>query len=457
MFYLKRINTQDLKKTCLSAFFSIALTIAFQNISGVLITFINICMVGNINTSNVAAIGSAGTMLYILNLFLYGIGTGSSIFCVRYWGKRDLANVRKTALLSMEMGITIALIMSVLTFFFAVEIMTVFSKDKNIIELGSQFLKIISSGLIFISISSSITFTLRCVGKAYFSIFTGLGAVAINFLLGWGLIYGNFGVHFQGIQGAAVGIVATKILECLANVFLVYYYKCPIAITLKDFFNPLKRRNTLFYTRIVVVTLNDLLWGLGNIVYFIIYGHMGAGNLAIMTIIQSVDQLVLVVFVAVANTAAIFIGNSIGTETREQVIQSGKSHFLVAFYTGLFSMVILVIFIPLIKMNYHLAGDIWGLVYGNILLLALFLPLKSINLMFVDGIFRGGGDTKFIFFADAGILWIFGIPTALLLGLYMNLNIRFVFFGVLFVEIIKFMITSKHFYSNKWIKKLRPV
>ncbi len=49
-------------------------------------------------------------IFFILAVTLYGVGTGGGVFTAQFWGKKDIAGIRKTVGLSLSLGILIAII-----------------------------------------------------------------------------------------------------------------------------------------------------------------------------------------------------------------------------------------------------------------------------------------------------------------------------------------------------------
>jgi len=86
--------------------------------------------------------------------------------------------------------------------------------------------------------------------------------------------------------------------------------------------------------------------------------------------------------------------------------------------------------------------------------MALSLPVRSLNLILLIGILRSGGDTRYAFFIDAGVIWSIGVPLALLSGFVLDLPIYWVYSIIMTEEIVKLCLGMYRFFSNKWINML---
>ena len=74
----------------------IALPIALQNLVVSGVNMLDTIMVGRLGTAELAAVGLANQIWFLLILMLFGVSTGGGVFTAQYWGKRDLAGISRT-------------------------------------------------------------------------------------------------------------------------------------------------------------------------------------------------------------------------------------------------------------------------------------------------------------------------------------------------------------------------
>ena len=80
----------------LKTIFRTAFPIAMQFFLASAVNLIDVVMIGSLGDSAVAASGGANQIFFLLNLMLFGINSGASVFLSQFWGTRDLKNVRRT-------------------------------------------------------------------------------------------------------------------------------------------------------------------------------------------------------------------------------------------------------------------------------------------------------------------------------------------------------------------------
>ena len=76
--------TQD--KLFIKTLFSIALPIMLQNLLSSSLSFIDTLMIGQLGSNQIAAVGIANQIFFLVNLFIFGIASGASIFFSQYYG-----------------------------------------------------------------------------------------------------------------------------------------------------------------------------------------------------------------------------------------------------------------------------------------------------------------------------------------------------------------------------------
>ncbi|MTN32452.1 MATE family efflux transporter, partial [Turicibacter sanguinis] len=72
----------------------------------------------------------------------------------------------------------------------------------------------------------------------------------------------------------------------------------------------------------------------------------------------------------------------------------------------------------------------------------------------IVGILRGGGDAKYGSIVQGLSMWIFGIPFGIIGAFIFKWPITYVIFLISCEEVIRYLIISRRFRSNKWINNM---
>jgi putative MATE family efflux protein len=248
----------------------IAIPIALQNAVSASLNMVGSLMIGQKGDVAVAAVGLAGQVFFLLNLLLFGIGSGAAMFTAQLWGKRNIPEIRRVLGLALILGIASAGMFFALSRFFPEFILGIYSQDPNVIAVGSDYLSIYAWSFFFFAVTFAYALTLRSIGDVRSPVIISISALTLNVILTYGFVFGYFGLPALGVPGGALALVIARAVECIAMVSYTYLSKSPAAATLHDFL----RIDFHFFGKILVPVLpiiaNEILWSLGITTY---YGH----------------------------------------------------------------------------------------------------------------------------------------------------------------------------------------
>ncbi len=432
----------------------LALPIIFQQAMFSLLNMAGVVFVGQKGETAIAAVGLAGQAAFLLNLVNFGVVSGAAMFTAQFWGNRDLPNLRRVLGMSLALALFTALIFIGISQFVPEKFLSIYSTDPAVISLGIEYMRIFSWSFLLSSITSSYAMVMRSTGDVVTPTFVGAGALILNTILSWALIFGELGLPEMSINGAALATVIARALECAVLLFFVYRSKSPVAASLRE----LTDLNAAFMGRILKpmfpVILNELFWSLGITAYSAIYGRMGTDALAAVNIISSVEQVAFVIFIGISNATSVLVGNRIGAgDEKEAYVYAGRS-LGIGVVGGMLMGLLLQIFKWPILSLYNVSPDVIQNASLVMNVASLFLWVRVNNMTIVVGILRAGGDTKFSLFVDGIIIWIVGVPLAALGAFYFHLPVYWVAVCVMSEEVTKWFFGISRYRTRKWINNL---
>lgn len=450
---IKLFNDKNFFKTM----FKLSLPIIGQNLILSSLNLVDNIIIGGLNATAIAAVGLANQYFFLLNLVLFGISSGSSIFIAQFWGNRDIKNIKRVLGLSLLTGTIAAFIFTVLGLIFPKQILGLFSKDADVISMGSDYLLIIVFSYMLTAVTFAYSFALRSTRQVKIPMYVSAVALGINTFLNYSLIYGMFGMPRLGIRGSAIATLIARIIEMSLILFLVYRNKMVIAASFNELLDLPKEFVKKFYKITTPVILNESVWALGVSLYSVVYAHMGTDVIASTTISSTVERIIWVLFMGMGNACAIMIGNKIGEGKKEEIFIYAKRFIIL---NPLFAacMGIVVYFIsPVFLMPYNISPVVLEYARKNLIVFSIFLTFRAFNFTSIIGILRSGGDTTFSLFIDLGGVWLVGVPMAYLGGMILHLPIYYVYAMVSCEELFKVVLGLPRILSKKWINNLTEV
>jgi len=186
---------------------------------------------GEVVMSASSLAGQVGFTYMIMNL---GLTAGAGVLTSQYWGRNDPASIRKVMTMTYKISMAFAAIFTVISFFFPQQIMTIFTKDADVITSGAVYVKIMAFSF-FISGFTMTSFNiLRTVGTVKISLYTYCISFFVNVFFNYSLIFGKFGMPALGIAGAAIATLIARFVEFVITAIFVFKYDHKINFAPKD-------------------------------------------------------------------------------------------------------------------------------------------------------------------------------------------------------------------------------
>src|SRR5688500_14047316 len=129
-----------------------------------ILNLLGVVFVGQKGDASVAAVGLAGQIAFLLNLVHFGIISGAAMFTAQFWGKHDIPNLRRVLGLCLMLAITASLIFFSLAQFLPSQILSIYSKDPVVVELGTGYIRIFSWTFLFFAVTFSYALVMRSTG-----------------------------------------------------------------------------------------------------------------------------------------------------------------------------------------------------------------------------------------------------------------------------------------------------
>ena len=433
---------------------AIAIPIAIQQLVVSSLNLVDVLMISNLSKEAIAGVGAANKLFFLFNLFLFGMSSGSSILTAQFWGNKDIKSIKKVYGLSLTFAISGSFLFSLMAIAFPTFVMSVFTIDKDVIQEGANYMRVVGISYVFTSITFITAFVLRSTINVKLPMFVSIFAILLNTFLNYVLIFGKYGFDAMGVEGAATATVIARTIECILLIYMVNRLKLPPAGLPSQIFVYSKEMTKKFINIAMPVVINEILWSTGVTMYAVVYGRMSTDAMAAMTITQTIEQISFVLLIGVGNACGIILGNSLGAGEGETVLEDAKRFIKVSFIIGAVVGMILIGVAPLIAGIYNVSDTVYYNIVGSLTVFGLFLAVKSVNMSIIVGILRSGGDTKFCAVLDAAGVWAIGVPLAFITGLYFKIDLPFVYAAVLFEELFKISFGVKRVLSKKWMNNL---
>jgi putative MATE family efflux protein len=416
------------------------------------VTFVDTLMIGQLGEIQIAAVGVASQLFFLVTMLLYGISSAGGIFFSQYWGAKDSKYIQKVLGIIIVFSVVCCGALSILSTVFPRFVMLIFTKDLSVIESGNSYLRIVGFSYILTGISFSYAVGLRCTGNAKIPLIVSMIALSVDVIGNYLLIFGIGPFPEMGIAGAAISTSFSRIIEVLLYIIITNTKKsCPIKFSFKYSLNFDKEFVKKFFKIAFPVVINDIFWSVGMVCYKIAYSKIGTGALAAVQVIESINNLFFVSISGLGSAVAIIIGTKIGEGKEEEAHRYSMFSLKFAMILGAMIGLLIILISPSFVDQFNISPDVKKMATDSLMVIAILQFIKAFTMVEVVGVLRGAGDATFSMFLEMFSIWVIGVPIAFLSALVWHLPLPLIYLMVGSEELTKLVIGMKRIKSKKYI------
>lgn len=434
---------------------ALAIPVTLQNLLFSSFTLVDTLMIGALGDVPLAAVGMAGKWTWFLTIVFFGFASGASVFIARFFGAGDTQGIRHTYGL-MNIGTLAASAVFMAAALFCPErILSLFSDDAQVIAVGTGYLRIIALSYPLQALARSGGTLLQSTEHAGIPFVAALCSVAVNIALNAVLIFGLLGFPALGVAGAAVA----SAVSAAVNVGIIYALGIGRRTLLRESVGKTLRFDRRFVAAFFAVSLpallNETVWALGNLMYSSVFGHMGTGAYASITVAKTIEDLTSVAVMGLCASCAVMIGSAIGRGDMHGARHCAVRHVqLTIGFSLVTGALLLAMRVPLLSL-FGVSSAVREDALAVLFIYAVEMTLRNIPSILVMGVFRAGGDTRFGLIVDSITIYLIGLPLTAAGGLWLGLGVPLTYaVMVLSEDIVKCVIYGMHMRGGKWIRPI---
>ncbi|WP_367870672.1 MATE family efflux transporter [Luteolibacter sp. Populi] len=192
--------------------FRLAIPLIIGQLGQMLIGLSDTLMLGWLGVTELAASAFANTIIYLPMMVGIGMSMAVSIRVSQARGANEPAAARA----ALRHGLYITLALGVLTLagaFAVLPFLKYFKQDPKIIEIIPNFFLLIAASMIPAMGSMAVKSHADAMNRPWPVFWISIGAVFLDILLNWMLIFGHFGAPAMGMEGAALSTLIARFLS----------------------------------------------------------------------------------------------------------------------------------------------------------------------------------------------------------------------------------------------------
>ena len=300
------------KATFYKSFFSLYIALVLQNVITLSVNLTDNVMLGAYSETALSGAAAVNQIQFVFQQLLNGLGDGVVIFCSQYWGKKQTETMKRISAVAMHAAITVSVLLFILVSLFPSEAVGIFTTDESIIQEGAKYLQVIRFTYLLFAVTQILLATLRSAEIVKIAFRLSVLTFFVNCRLNYLFIFGHFGMPELGIEGAAVGTLAARILEITILIIFIWKRENRLQIRFKDYWKLDKGLCRDYFRVAAPMVVTQGLWGVNTALQTVILGHMTAAAIAANSAASTLFLLVKSISVGASSSASVIIGKSVG-------------------------------------------------------------------------------------------------------------------------------------------------
>jgi putative MATE family efflux protein len=383
---------------------------------------VDMMMVGRLGAAAVSAIGLTMQPVFFSMALASALSVGTTALVSRFIGSNNKQKAASVLQQSVMISIVFSSVFAVFFYFMAPEVLVLMGAEKEVVLLGTGYLRIMTPGFIFMVLGFIVTAALRGAGETKIPMQVNIVINLLNVIGNYILIFGKFGFPELGVNGAALATTLSRSFGGLVLLYITFSSYSVIKIKAKGFFS-LDLQLIKRILRVGVPTaMEESVRRLAQMLFVRVIASLGTTAFAAHQIAINAESISYMPGFGIAVAATTIVGQNLGAKNPDGAEKgSFEAWKLGSIIMGFMALVFLVFPEQLIKL-YTEDPEIISRGALNLRIIAFSQLPMGTHFIFA-GSLRGAGDTKAVFYSTAVSTWIFRLLLGYLLVHTFNLGL----------------------------------
>ena len=273
-----------------------------------------------VGNNALAAVGSTGTIMFLINGFVIGMTAGFTVLTAQKFGAGDERGIRKSVTGAAWLSLIVGLILTAAFMVFMKPLLTLMNTPADILDDAYAYIMIISGGILAQMLYNLLASILRALGNSRVPLYFLILSAVLNIVLD--LV---FVIVFQ--MGAAGAAVATIISQGVSGLLCLVYIgkKVQLLRMTKEDWKP---QTTLLSAQLKVgipMALQYSITAIGTMMVQSSLNILGSTLVAAYTAAGKIEQVVTQAYIAMGTTMATYGAQNMGAGDVPRIRQGFKA------------------------------------------------------------------------------------------------------------------------------------
>ncbi len=394
----------------LRSFLKTSLPAAIDLSSQTLMWTIEAILIGKLSASALAGHSMALQIVLVFFAILLTFVMGAGLIINRHIGSHDMTAANHIFGQAMMMSIIMSLGFAVIWHSGAVHFFRLINEDGGAIAqmAGQTYLRTVSYFSPLIMLNFVATGIIRATGDTRYSMLVNLTINCINLVLAPILIFGFFGLPALEVRGAAIAAGVAHSIGFFITLFLLRSHKTHVYLSFTELTRPNFRSFQKLFKMGLPTTVEQLAWGLGQLVVIGFAGTVSVVILSTHAIFMRIQNVLSMLYMGFSLAAMSQIGQDLGANDKTKAEQSARAaHVAMAIVIGV-AVLLMVTFSKAIIHVFTTDPPTVALGQKAIFIFALAQIPKALNNV-LSGNLRGIGMLRWLMWTTIAFVVVFEV------------------------------------------------
>lgn len=286
-----------------------------------------------------AAVGSTGSLMFLMIGFLIGVTSGFSIVTGQRYGANDKIGVRKSVVACAILTLTSTVFLTIFGILTARFFLETMQTPSELLEDAYQFIVVIYSGIGITMIFNMLSNLIRALGDSRTPLFFLIVASLLN--IGLDLIF--ILVFSMGVQGAALATVVAQAVSAILCIWYIIKYLPILHVKKSDW----RVEWNILWDHIKIgfpMGFQAAIIAVGAIVLQVALNHLGANAIAAFAAAQKIDMIAIMPMMSFGMAMAAYTAQNYGAKNIERINQGVNQCILMSVGFSIFIALINIFF-----------------------------------------------------------------------------------------------------------------
>lgn len=395
--------------------------------------FADTMMVGNHNTTELAAAGMVNSIFLLVIFFTLGMSYAVTPLVGAAFGKKDNSGVTRNLLEGLIVNLSLGLFIVFLLLILLANI-EILGQPEELLVYAKPYFIILTISVPFMTLFYALKQYMDGLGRTSISMWIMLFANVQNIILNWMLIYGKCGFPEMGLIGAGISTLVSRFLQFAILLCVVIFSKSQKELRAdndkkeaKPTWSGVKHQFLLGLPISVQLSLEISIFSICGI----FMGWIGANELAAHQVMYTISTLCFQVLYGIGAAGCIIISQFRGAGQLEGMKKTAKTAFFFGLGVIAFIITMIVVFFNPLASCFTTSDEVKAVMWAILPWFVVYQFGDCMQITFGNAL-RGLEQTKPLMIIAFIAYVCISIPLSYFLGDVNRLGVHGVWFGIPF-------------------------